>query len=528
MTQTPLCLRAVARIFVALAAVSPLASASSVPSPDPVLSWRLYTGSEPPPICEPSEGEALACGTWGEYRLAKGSFPTESCGSTADGAESPPAFVPSGWPVPPPGAWFPCRDGGCFETESVPGAWAAVVDWNDPHGWSVGETLLQAGDRRVAARLFPLDEPPSSVEELLEDFPVGDAHLLAQLCALAEELEAGPENPPLVVNISAGRHAGASGTGGGGAPTLASQILGLIDHLTASPGIAFVAAAGHHRTQLFPAHLPPVLAAGPVDLPRFRHTQETAPSWQADGGLRGLFPAHGLELYSPGPEPQCWPVPAGASFASATAAGWIAAYRTLEGNWEVGDAEADWAPIEVDGRIYLSRDWSVLPDTDLDGPSALVAGAFGGLACGGAPVGAHAVLDVGAQLTDPIDALPSLVELAAEIGPSPENEPCVPCDIPSPFGPGPEILRLHASLPLAPDYRIVDLYLLTDGTFHRLRSAQKRQILDQLEDGTLLTLELRGFGEVYLQPWHEALLVFQLAHGAQGLWTSVPIDVLPP
>jgi hypothetical protein len=526
MTETSLCLRAVARIFVALFAVSPLASASPAPSPDPVLSWRLYTGSEPPPMCEPSEGEALACGTWGEYRLAKGSFPTESCGSTADGTESPPAFMPSGWPPPPPDGWFPCRDGECFSTEAGEEPWGAVVDWNDPHGWSVGETLLQAGDRRVAARLFPLDRPPSSsVEAVLTDFPVGDAHLLAQLCALAEELEVEPENPPLVVNISAGRFAGETTTT---EPTLASQIHGLIDHLATSYDIAFVAAAGHHRAELFPAHLPPVLAVAPLDLSRHRYDGHLLPSWQAPGGSTALFPSQGLELYAPAPADDCWSVPAGASFASATAAGWIAAYRSLEDDWGAGDAGAAWAPVEVGDRYHLSRNWSVLAGSGFGGSSDLVAGALEGSACGEPPAAADATFDVLAPASDPTSTLPSLVELIDEIGPSPENEPCVPCDIPSLFGPGEEeILRLGASLPLAP-YQIADLFLLIGDTFHKLRSPAKQQILLQIQDGTLETLELRGFRAAHVQAWDEVLLVFHLDVGEQGLWTSVPIDVLPP
>ncbi|MGH2687822.1 MAG: S8/S53 family peptidase [Actinomycetota bacterium] len=518
------CSRVPLRFRLAVLASLLLATASHATTDDPVLAWRLYAGSEPPPFCDPPEGEALPCGTWGEYRLDEGEFETSECGTTAEGNESPPPFVPSGWPAPAPEDWFPCRDGACFAPGPGEEPWAAVIDWDDPHGWSVGQTLLQAADLRVEARLFPLDEPPASV---LDVFEVGDAHLLAQLCTLAEELDTGPANLPLVVNISAGRLATGTVATTDDPPTLASQILGLIDHLSTSHGIAFVAAAGHHRTQLFPAHLPPVLAVGPVDLAKQRYTGQARHSWQADGELRTLFPGNGLELFSEDVSPRCWPVPAGASFASATAAGWIAAYRTEGGGWNVADAGAVWAPVEIAGRFHLMRERSLLPGTDFDGPSDLVAGAVDGLACGEAPETADAVLEVGAVIPSPIQILPSLVELIDEIGPSPENEPCVPCDIPGQFGPAGEILRLEASRALWPDYRIVDLFLLTDGTFHRLESESKLAILEQLENAALDTLELRDFRDVHLQPWHEALLVFHLLEGERGLWTSVPIDVLP-
>lgn len=530
MNPTPRRPRALFRSCLALLPGLLFATASFASTEDPVLAWRLYPGSDPPPLCDPPEGAALPCGTWGVYRLAEGSFSTSECGTTAAGDESPPAFVPSGWPAPAPGEWFPCRDGECFAAEPGEGPWAAVVDWDDPHGWSVGQTLLQASNFRVEARLFPLDGPAQPVEEVLDAFEVGDAHLLAQLCALAAELETGPADPPLVVNVSAGRFARGIVTTSDDPPTLASQLLGLIDHLATSYGIAFVAAAGHHRAELFPAHLPPVLAVGPVDLPKQRHTDQTRHSWQTYGKLRALFPGNGLELVSEEDPPRCWPVPAGASFASATAAGWIAAYRNEDGGWDVTDSGAAWAPMEVAGRFHLTRDRSLLPGTDFDGPSALVAGAVDGEGCGEAPESADAVLDVGEMIpNNPILDLPSLVELIDEIGPSPENEPCVPCEIPSPtqFGAGGEILRLDASRPLWPDYWIFDLYLLTDRTFYRLESEAKAEILVQLENGALDTIELRGFRAIHLQPWHEALLVFHLVVGEQGLWTAVPIDVLP-
>lgn len=488
---------------------------------DPVLAWRLDSGSAPPDLCGPAVGDTLHCGTWGDYVLAEGPVSVGRCHETAAGNETPPAFVPSGWPDPAPGEWFPCLGGACFATEPGEAPWTAIIDWDDPHGWSVGATLLHAADLRVDARLFPLDVPPEEVRTLLTDFSVGDAHLLAQLCTIAEELETGAAEPPLVVNVSAGRLATA-GENGPEEKTLAGQILGLIEHLSAD-GIAFVAAAGHHKAVLFPAHLPPVLAAGPVDLQKQRHTGQTGPSWQADGELRALFPASGLELES---AEECWPVPAGTSFASATAAGWIAAYRAEGGVWQAGDAAAVWAPAKIGGRFHLARDHDPLPETDFDRPSTLVAGAVDGVPCGGAGEGAGAVLDVGEPIRNPIEVLPSLVELIGEIGPSPENEPCVPCEIRFQFAPG-EVLLLEASRPLSPDYQVVDLYLLTDGIFHSLEAENKQEILAELGNAGLGSLELRGFRSAHLQAWHEVLLVFHLEAGVHGLWTAVPIDVLP-
>lgn len=527
MIPTPPRLRALSRFsLAALPCLLPVAPALATTTDEPVLAWRLDTGPAPPESCGPPAGVALACGARGDYVLAEGPYEdNHGCGATAAGNETPPAFVQAHWPAPAPGEWFPCRDGACFVAEPGEAPWAAVVDWDDPHGWSVGATLLEAADGGIEARLFPLDAPPGEVGELLAPFAVGDAHLLAQLCALAEELETGLAPPPLVVNVSAGRLA----TGGGENPeelTVAGQVLGVIEHLSSDYGIAFVAAAGHHRAVLFPAHLPPVLAAGPVDLPLQRHTGQVRPSWQADAELRALFPAAGLELYSDEDPPRCWPVPAGTSFASATAAGWIAAYRAADGGWQVADAGAVWAPARFGGRFHLTRDRDPLPGTDLARPSDLVAGAVDGFACDGTPEGPGAVLEVGAAIPNPTLGLPSLVELIDDIGPSPENEPCVPCDIGHLTGPADEVLRLDASRPLSPDYRIVDLYLLTDRAFHRLESPDKQEILEQIEDAALDALELRGFRAVHLQPWHEALLVFQLAAGAHGLWTAAPIDVL--
>lgn len=488
-----------------------------------VLAWRLADGASPPAACGPTEGATLPCGAWGDYVLAEGPLPVSGCGTTAAGNESPPAFVPSGWPAPAPGEWFPCLGGECFAEQPGAEPWAAAIDWDDPHGWSVGATLLEAADGRVEARLFPLDAPPQDIRPLLAEFPVGDAHLLAQLCTIAEELETGAAEPPLVVNISAGRLATGGGANSHEAPTLAGQILGLIDHLSGTHGIAFVAAAGHHRTVLFPAHLPPVLAAGPVDLQKQRHTGQSRPSWLADGELRALFPASGLELEWGG---GCWPVPAGTSFASATAAGWIAAYLEGGGDWLPGDAAAVWTTMEIAGRYHLARNRNPLPGTDLDGPSDLVAGAVEGNPCGAAPNSATAVLDVGEPIPNPIHGLPSLVELVDAIGPSPENEPCVPCDIRYQLGGG-EVVLLEASRPLVPEYEIVDLYLLTGGIFHPLEGEEKPSILEALATAGVTALELRGFSDVHVEPWLETLLVFHLDDGEHGLWTAVPIDLLP-
>lgn len=501
------------------------AAAPSLATTDPpVLAWRLDApASAPPELCGPATGAPLACGGWGDYVFAEGPLSISECGATAAGNESPPAFVPSGWPAPEPGPWFPCLGGECFAGGPGEEPWTAVIDWDDPHGWSVGATLLQAADGLVEARLFPLDGPPEAVRTLFAEFPVGDAHLLAQLCTIAEELETGVAEAPLVVNVSAGRLASGGDENSQEEPTLANQVLGLIEHLSAD-GIAFVAAAGHHKTLLFPAHLPPVLAAGPVDLQKQRHTGQTRPSWQAADELRALFPASGLELEW---GEECWPVPAGASFASATAAGWIAAYLAEGGDWQPGDASAVWAPVKIAGRYHLARDRNPLPGTDLDGPSDLVSGAVDGLPCGGAPDSATAVLEVGDQIGNPIQGLPSLVELIDEIGPSPENEPCVPCDIRFQFESGGDVVLLAASRPLAPDYQVVDLYLLTGGIFHPLESEEKPSILEALAAAGLSTLELRGFSDAHVQAWHEALLVFHLDDGEHGLWTAVPIDVLP-
>jgi len=470
------------------ALVSPLLVASlllGLPAADAwagETAWRLYEpGHQTPARGFAAAPYALPCGSYGVFELEFDVARTGGdSGQTpesvlAQGQEQPldyplltaeaPAGVFTGkrsssWnfrqhrhsrhPAPPP-----CDDGACF-TAPDDRPWVAVVDWDGWHGWSVAWTILQASSGDVDVALFPLDDP-----SLTADFGprVTDVHLLTQLCRLAEAVEDPAVSPPVLVNLSFGRPAGRETDWGDDeeeeweeetddgcdASTLACQIGRVIDHLVersaelaperANPTL-FVAAAGNHRRLLFPAAHPRVTAVGALDLQQFHQRGRATSSWETPEAVDALFPGYGLCLeYEVGwRQGAAWPAPPGSSYATALMAGWLAPSLEIQ---RVPDNRGSWAPARScrgrrcsliatrGGRAYGKTSWSV---------EKLVVGTAADqqTACSEATSGGDEI-----TLSRPLGAPRSVAVLPplsfAEVSPTllrptPEPDPCVPCE----------------------------------------------------------------------------------------------------
>lgn len=578
--------------------------------------WRLYEPGHQTPV----RGFAgapyrLPCGSYGVFELE---FDVARTGG--DSGETPESVLAQGQERPldyplltseaPSGAftgkrssWIfrqrrhtrgpappPCDHGACF-TAPDDRPWVAVVDWDGWHGWSVAWTVVQASAGAVDVALFPLDDP-----SLTADFGprVTDVHLLTQLCRLAEAVEDPAVSPPVLVNLSFGRPAGRETDWGDGdddeeereeetddgcdASTLACQIGRVIDHLgersaelapeRANPTL-FVAAAGNHRRLLFPAAHPRVTAVGALDLQQFHQRGRATSSWETPEAAEAFFPGQGLCLeYSVGWRQEAvWPAPPGSSYATALMAGWLAPSLETE---PVPESRGRWAPARScrgrrcsvvatrGGRAYGKASWSV---------EKLVVGTAGDrqTACSEA-AGSGDEITLSRPLGAPrsVAVLPSLsfAEVSPTLlRPTPEPDPCVPCEerlnrgrhrargqgsagqgtvtLPGSGEAGPGVaigashkeesrsltVQLWAGPAVHPDLVLAELYLRVENTLFpvELSSRDRRR----LESGEIDLLEMDLSGRELPKRFQPSLVWVlrgpSAARGEVEFWTSTPI-----
>ncbi len=459
------------------------------------VSWVRYSGSDNGQ-CAALRTPALTCGSYGSFTLGAPSAPPPSardngtCGAGASGTEEPRVLAPE-LIMAPASPWVPCADGTCFD-QPPESDWVAVVDWDDLHGYTVAETILQAADRSVSVRLFDLEswDPGVGGDELRS---ASDLQVLAQLCRVVEAAEAGPA--PLVLNMSFGRlwQGGVDPCTGG--DSLACEVHHVLGHLRAL-GVAAVAAAGNHSGLLYPAADTHVIGAGGLDLIRFARSGGAFVSALTSPCAEMLLPAQGLVLEEPGGG-GLWAQPPGSSYASALAAGWLAAYRRREpeaANFLAGasfgwNGREIWPVRQGDGYALAYRD-QLLPGSVQAGPARLLRTALGlrpeiydSLGPSGTGEGDTRCVLVPHTLNPArIKSFPELVSVTNR--PSPDSEPCVPCRLRRPAllraaqrascAEQPDlILELGRSAGTAPDARLVgmvmtiglDLYFFQVGMF---------------------------------------------------------------
>ncbi len=502
-------------------------------SPAPV-EWGLFPEACPPP---PS-AVAVPCGDYGDFYF--GPVSGQAC-AVAAGIEQPPVYTAGSFAGTTPGGEEPpCANGECFGPPGGAGGnepWIAVLDWDNPHGWTIGWTALRVAG--IGAHLYALDG--IDLAGFLGS-EIGDAHLLARLCELTHAVDEQGVTPPVTVNMSFGRLLVEGEDAENGAScdpdTLSCQVGRVLDHLSAA-GVTAAAAAGNHRRSLFPAAYDTVLAVGSLDLAMLGEIGAIVPSWETPATFAALAPGYGVCLGfddgGTGAEP-LWPAPPGASYASAIFAGWLADHLLVHA---VPDPLAiDWAPrwSPVAGCYVLSD--LAPPHCNAEANRILARTLDPALPNCWKPR-AGPTLTATAALTPEPEVWrrqPSLVERNDDqLVTAPESDPCVPCIVNRPDSPttaaaksmpaDPQ-LDLSASSPLPPALTIEWLYLRSEEGFHLLldrafpTDAAK---LDSLAAAAVDRLVLVGARSL-LVPGRQASLFYRLCDAAsECYWSSFPI-----
>jgi hypothetical protein len=555
-------------VFCSLHAVSALTAQSS-----PALEWqRSATGD----FCDEGPSwDVLPCGEYGAFRFRLAENAEKAGTSSASSASSAsPCRIPTEGGLGhadmisaptqarSPEAWTPCLDGSCFEPAGSvpPWPWIAVVDWNHAHGWSVGETILNAANDWMSVKLYPLDEPGvSSIDGLVEFVgeQVTDVHVLTQLCAVARDAQV---RPPLILNMSFGLSTDGPPDCPGSSPSLRCQTVELLQMLRDQYDISQVASAGNHGSQLFPANVRGVISVGAMALsnPGFWQKRTVDTPWEVDV----LFPSHALFLERPDGE-EVWPVPPGSSYSAAFFSGWHGTHRAVnigyQNNLEswVEQGHSDWNGLGVVGFAYSEEITSYLEswgisdnyylrykDFPLPASSMTNWGKSRQLmrtASGERPLVCrrltHSLSDPGSSHTFSLEpftgvrttsAFSSVVELqASAFLPSPDSEPCVPCVLHRrrrrAAGDQVLVLDLMASNGVADGTRVLEVRVEIGAQTYRLAGPTYDRFVEQFNAGTVAEIVI----EDYPEPGNDeqVTLRYQMLRDVdqESFWDSSPV-----
>jgi len=522
----------------------------------PEVAWALY----PAGCAPPADGAVVACGEVGRYYF--GPTPPPGCVEDA-GSETPPVFVAPGsyqpaepqilYPRRGAGAGgksaappVPCDGGSCFEPPGGAGGdepWLALIDWDSWHGWTTGWTMISTSAAPV--HLFPLGGGELSGEL---GTAVGDAHLLARLCELAEGIDGGTMTPPAFLNMSLGRLAvGGQDASDAGCDRqrLSCQVGRVIDHLAAA-GVVATAAAGNYHQPQFPASYASVLAAGSVDLAHLGWSGQAAASWETPALFDALLPGYGLCLgYVDGEGVErLWPVPPGSSYASAFLAGWLA--DTLAHHPELDPRRGGWQPqwsaaagcwaLTLDEPVNCNRPANELLSRTLGRP---------GDSCWSSSLEGAVTVDVEGVVPEwgVTAGTPSLVEWVEERHlPTPESDPCVPCVTdgfdnsfttdPVRSRPGAReldrdlVIDLSRSSPIRPFLEIETLYLRVEDAFYPLLESADpghATALDAVTEARAEALVVSGGRDLIGDGEQPSLLFVLCNQPTDCMWMSVPV-----
>lgn len=536
--------------FFAQAPERPLAAqAASSPTP---LDWTLFSRHCAPP----PDSLTLDCGGYGIFYLG---YVSGSCAADASGTDVPRIYSKPGAdprlqeadpvpvstlprknvPVPPEGPGMPCEEGSCFVpvTATQNGQpWIAELDWNDWHGWSVGATLTSVSGLPVV--LYPLDDP--GLQTLLGP-GVSDGHVLAQLCAVAADIDSIGGDVPVAINLSFGRYFESTEDPRNGtqcdADTLTCQIGKVLRHLD-QRGIALIAAAGNYRQLEFPAILDEVLAAGALDMAAFTWQSALVASWESPRSSRALVPGYGICLPYTNAEgaEALWPAPAGSSYASALFTSWAA---------EVLLAHPTQHPTSIDWTLSWQEAASCYTLSDL--PPATCNPVANEIlerllsyeveTCWHASIPGEALVILAPQsplIAAEIPMLPSLAEwISPKHNPAPAPNPCVPCVSEGlsikalAAAPGQDlVLDVSSSSPVMDGFFFAQLLLRIGESYYLLLDRDRDSegiLLDQLQDAEFSSLVIQGLSSVFSRA-EQPSLVYTLCESPDDcFWTSVPI-----
>ncbi|ANM31078.1 hypothetical protein ABI59_18105 [Acidobacteria bacterium Mor1] len=537
------------RLLPALALVPALLAGSAA---NAEIEWSLVD-----PTCAAEATDfTIPCGDYGTFTFGT-TVPPGACDAAAAGQENPSSYPKplrgrQPFPVVPKRldmkvysmtpTQHPFGDDGDdgAEPEPEPGPAPRItrrvvaIDYDDGHGASVVKLIGDIVGSQTEVLLAAMDD--EELDPLGTE--VNDFHLLARLCSVAESVDADGQLLPTVVNMSFGR---TYETRDPGTPTAcdvnqaACQVAKVIQYLRGM-GVDFIAAAGNHQITLFPAALENVASAGMLNNNRYFSEKQLGGAWETPAGPNALIPGNGLCIGD-------WPAPAGSSYSAAMLTGWMAFLQEHDpridpisrDTWVPWEHEALQCTVLSEGRRPYK-----LCNAEIDR-------LFDGLS-GGNSTGCWASGRSGSsQGTPPPDPeeqpeTPSLVTYSSETHPTPESDPCVPCEASGNgsgqgggAGSGNDMsLNLSQSAPL-PQGQILDSVMLrVDQQFYPL--ALPPQVLQDIRDAAINELVLPGWGpllKVGTQPsfWYQVKTDPQVDCALSPwacFWSSTPITIPAP
>jgi hypothetical protein len=523
--------------LIPLLAVLALTTAAHAQLPE--TQWSLYEST-----CSGGAAEVeITCGSYGRFLV--GTTQAPPCEPIVTSSEPIPGYPPHHtvhvFPIdakrlkeitprraPTPQSFTTSKSGATKLAGGTGGAspapldrWIAVIDFDSAHGESTTWLAGRVAGPSVTAALAPLDEP--ALQPL---GPVNDLHLLARLCELVEIVESGALPPPTTINMSFGRLKRDSDPTSTDCPVQSSacQVAQLVHRLKVR-GSTFVAAAGNHGAELFPASLEEVTSAGMLDANAFVRGAAIRPAWETPPTADAWIPGNALCLRG-------WSAPAGSSYSSAMLAGWLVealghpdvlaglpsgsmapAWNATKGCWSLGQGgqSTPWCNGAITS-IFLGLTGAVptqCPTTFAE-PTAE------------AP-------SYGRTITP--SPLPSIDTYGDPTHPTPESDPCVPCTGVLVVG-GTDDGELHLDLshsgPLPDDITFDEVDLRVGDQFHPLDLTEEQ--LQLLRTGGLATLVVPDAG-LLIPPGASLSLWYRMSGGGaphceEGticFWSSTPL-----
>ena len=396
--------------------------------------------------------------------------------------------------------------------------WIAAIDFQGTHGSSTSWLAGAVAGSQVSVSLSFLDDP--ALDALGE---VGDFHLLARLCGIAEAVDMGAQPPPRVVNMSFGRavREGEARSGADCNPSSAGcQIAKTVDHLRAK-GSALVASAGNQQDPLFPGSLDSVLSAGMLDVNALLNENTIRPAWETPTEAEALLPANGLCLRG-------WAAPSGSSYASAMLSGWLASVLVSRPGLDPTGGGI-WMPSwsDTSGCYVLARGGVVYTGCNAK-ISELIAGLRGGneTDCWSAPPDPWERAG-GLEPAVSQPGVPSFTSWASGTHATPESDPCVPCVVKLDPGDTDVTVNLYQSTLLPEGTFLHAVYLRAGDDFHLLDLTPDQ--LQAIEQGGLASLVLADaqsfidFAQT-LSLWYEMTDdPFNDCSAGTCFWSSTPI-----
>ncbi|ANM31039.1 hypothetical protein ABI59_17855 [Acidobacteria bacterium Mor1] len=485
------------------------------------MSWALYE-----PDCSLGQSTLeVPCGNYGVFHFGSIVVPA-GCALMADAYEAPPIYAEPEAPVLLESDAV-VTSGAFLEQPEPPTDWIAVIDFDDDHGESTAELAARiAGDSGlydVTSVLHVLDDPELSALGA----GVNDYHVLANVCRIRENVDRAGLAVPHAINMSFGRlHTIADPSDASCQEnTIACQIERVLATLRES-GARIVAAAGNQREVLFPSSLPSVTAVGMLDGSLYTGQSLVSAAWESPSSYGALLPGQGLCLDGT-------PLPNGSSYSSAFLAGWLTHGRMA--GFEL-DAEGD----IFQPSVHPDASCRVLKygASQLTQCNDTVEAYFNGMAGLDSPVGCDGnggvpddFVELEVDLDDPT-SVPGFARWVQQVAPTPESDPCVPCQ--GDLGGGSLSINMSASQPLPSGTHVASVHLRVDSGFFRLALTPSN--LNAIRNGQLGRLLIADGAQLVNPAGPQPSLVFTLTRqpgikcssSNACFWVSSPITLQSP